>query len=422
MKLDALKLLYGDQTKEEVIAKKSTEKQIRSFSSGSKGVTAMSVDACKKLCKELNDFEYLKGYEQRLVKYTITDETVDRYGDIVRAKGALLQNFKNNPVVQFAHDYSQPPVGVGLDTKFVKAKSAVQSTTLFYDDRVDKSGRSDLIFRFVQSKGMNCCSIGFLPKTYNDPADPEERETLGLGHYGVEFLSWDLLEFSPVPVPANPAALQDSYRLDFQKTLKSGLFTPADAKILLSYESFAKAMLDDDSLDTFISELKNTTITVPEIKAKTPEGNWKYCECGECGHYVEHKAGEPCEKCPECGTQMSGTDTKPKSKEMVDALTIEDGELNIEDGAKLQDGIYHLHGTAPDNLESTSEGATVNNITLDITGIIKEIQELKGSIETEFEDLKTNIQTELKDLTAVAENALPAGKEKEVDLYNILKQ
>jgi len=46
-------------------------------------------------------------------------------------------------------------------------------------------------------------------------------------------------------------------------------------------------------------------------------GTWKYCVCDECGYITDHKAGEPCGKCPDCGEQMHGTNDKKKKSTPV---------------------------------------------------------------------------------------------------------
>jgi len=43
---------------------------------------------------------------ERALNVTITTNDVDRSGDIVEPKGAKLANFKKNPVVLMAHNYS----------------------------------------------------------------------------------------------------------------------------------------------------------------------------------------------------------------------------------------------------------------------------------------------------------------------------
>jgi hypothetical protein len=47
-----------------------------------------------------------------------------------------------------------------------------------------------------------------MPTKACKPNTPEERNKLGLGEWGVEYLEADMLEWSPCTVPANPNALQ----------------------------------------------------------------------------------------------------------------------------------------------------------------------------------------------------------------------
>jgi hypothetical protein len=43
--------------------------------------------------------------------FVLSDETVDRYGDVIVASGWQLANFKKNPIALFGHDQSTP-IGV----------------------------------------------------------------------------------------------------------------------------------------------------------------------------------------------------------------------------------------------------------------------------------------------------------------------
>jgi len=48
--------------------------------------------------------------ETRTVDFVISNEEVDRDGDIVSLKGWDLSHFKKNPVVLFGHDHNSPPI------------------------------------------------------------------------------------------------------------------------------------------------------------------------------------------------------------------------------------------------------------------------------------------------------------------------
>jgi hypothetical protein len=47
----------------------------------------------------------------RRARFVASDETVDRYGDIIRASGWQLDNFRKNPVLLFGHQSGALPVG-----------------------------------------------------------------------------------------------------------------------------------------------------------------------------------------------------------------------------------------------------------------------------------------------------------------------
>lgn len=278
--MDFTDRLYAGMSRADVIAAKTNprEKQVRSFATyNSGGKVVISAEECKALCKACNDLKYWEGAENRIRQYRITDDTVDRYGDIVRAFGILLANYKKNPVVQFAHDYSQPPIGNAIKIWYDDMEKAVYAWAMFFDLSIDTTGRSDLIFRMASANAMNACSIGFIPIQYNDPSSEMERKRIGLGKYGVEYVQSDLTEFSPVPVPANPKALQNSFvsqcRKGLQASLRSGLFTKQDADIMRKYgANYSSAVID-----MFIKELdanKQVLLeTVPETKNKGEENN-----------------------------------------------------------------------------------------------------------------------------------------------------
>lgn len=265
MKVDStvLRALYGTDDTEAILHAKETDKQVRAFAGGNGGKVELSVDEIKSLLKKANNAKYYAGDEHRVREYVVTNETVDRYGDIVRAKGVSLANYAKNPVVQFAHDYEQPPVGLSIKTWYDKDNKCIRSWVVFNCNEADPSGRSDLIFRLVESNRMRACSIGFMPIETRRPKNDEERAELGLGQFGIEFIKSDMMEFSPCPVPANPDALNSnfvkSYNEEFIKTLRSGLFTKKDVDVLRAYPLFG-----EDAIDAFIKELDaRSAVTVP---------------------------------------------------------------------------------------------------------------------------------------------------------------
>lgn len=220
----------------------------------------LTADKCRALCEAVG-LEYLDGYEARVVEHVITDETTDRYGDIIRAKGGNFDNYRKNPVIQFAHNYADTPVGKALKVWHDKAENNVKAWGLYFDNRVDSTGRSDVIFKFIAAGGLPACSVGFLPleEPYR-PKDQEERDAIGLGPQGVEYRTWDLLEYSPCPVPANPNALQNAW--------EKGGFVARDIGTVRDHAKMFKDILPCDFVDSILLLAAPESAPAPAV---TPE-------------------------------------------------------------------------------------------------------------------------------------------------------
>ena len=153
----------------------------------------------------------------RTMSFVASDENVDRYGDIIRASGWQLDNFRNNPVLLFAHDSRQPPVGQvpGIE---------VVGTELIADCLFRPEGDSQLsddVWRAIEGGFLRAASVGFTPTgPINQLVDESGNWT------GYEFTSQELLELSVVPVPANPQALAVAKSLGIADATARLLFTP----------------------------------------------------------------------------------------------------------------------------------------------------------------------------------------------------
>jgi HK97 family phage prohead protease len=139
------------------------------------------------------------GSAERRVRFVASDETVDRYGDIIRASGWQLENFRNNPVLLFGHNSRDLPVG-RVDP------IAVEGTRLIAHAQFLPEGTTafaDSVWQLVDQGFLNAVSVGFMPLASPVPIfDAKQHVT------GFEWIAQELLELSVVPVPANPNALQ----------------------------------------------------------------------------------------------------------------------------------------------------------------------------------------------------------------------
>lgn len=140
--------------------------------------------------------------EERTIDFVISTERVDRMGDIISLKGWQLKEFRKNPVVLFGHNSSIPPIGKAL--KVWKTDNELRALAQFMD--IDISPFADSVFRMYKQKFLKAVSVGFIPKEWEIIEDEDEDEWFP----AFKFLKQELLEFSAVPIPANPDAIMDA--------------------------------------------------------------------------------------------------------------------------------------------------------------------------------------------------------------------
>lgn len=125
--------------------------------------------------------------------FVLSDETVDRYGDVVMASGWDLATFRKNPIALFGHDNAFP-IGRWENVR-VEGKRLLGKLVLAAEGT---SPRIDELRRLVAQGILKAVSVGFMPLA----AEPIEGARTGR-----RFTRSALFETSLVAVPANPAAL-----------------------------------------------------------------------------------------------------------------------------------------------------------------------------------------------------------------------
>lgn len=145
------------------------------------------------------------------IEFVMSDETVDRYGDIIAASGWKLNNFKQNPIALFGHN-SSFPIGTWADVR-VQGK---ELRGVLVPAPEGTSQRIDEIRRLVEAGILKAVSVGFIP------LDWEKIENSDMG--GVRYTQSELAECSVVSVPANPNALAVAKSLHISDDTMSLLF------------------------------------------------------------------------------------------------------------------------------------------------------------------------------------------------------
>lgn len=121
--------------------------------------------------------------------------SVDRHGEVVDNNGWDLKAFKKSPVILWAHDHTEPAIGVSKKTwvEGTGKKAKLMITPLLHD--VTEKARA--VKQLVEMGVIKSLSVGFKPLESAD---------------GVTFDKNELLEVSVVNVPANADAMMMAYK------------------------------------------------------------------------------------------------------------------------------------------------------------------------------------------------------------------
>lgn len=141
----------------------------------------------------------VKEISPRVLEFVGSTEALDRQGDKVRASGWNLKNYMKNPVFQWAHDYSAPPIGRAVKV-WVEGKKL-----MFHIEFADRDTYefADTIYRLYKGGFLKATSVGFIPLDWEGKSGEDDVPKWE----GNIFTKQELLELSGCPVPANPEAL-----------------------------------------------------------------------------------------------------------------------------------------------------------------------------------------------------------------------
>jgi hypothetical protein len=185
---------------------------------------------------------------QPVLDFISSDETLDRYGEIISAEGWRLENYRRNPVFQNAHQYGDVifTLGRSLITEVRSNEPSTinsQPSTFLYQRiqfATEVNPMARIAYGLYKGKFLNAVSVGFIPVRWVNgetgakgevrgqresdgslfgvhplgcsDTKTTSKDTLKGGHQtGMDFcrkyLEQELLEVSAVGIPANPNAL-----------------------------------------------------------------------------------------------------------------------------------------------------------------------------------------------------------------------
>ena len=131
------------------------------------------------------------------MEFVLSEESEDRYGDVIVARGWQLENFKKNPIMLREHDHTKV-VGTWRNVR-VEGKQ-LRGNPVFDTGGVLGAEAE----RQVKAGVMVAVSVGFRPLDY-EVMDSGDKDSF---RPAMKFKKAELLEVSLVPVPAHPNALR----------------------------------------------------------------------------------------------------------------------------------------------------------------------------------------------------------------------
>lgn len=136
--------------------------------------------------KALLAIQKAKDLGEGIIEAVVASESEDRHGEVLELKGLDTSKYMLNPVVLWAHDYSQPPIGKTLTLKKKDGKLIAKIQFAINEDSF-----AHKIYKLYKGGYMKAFSIGFLPKEIDDN----------------RYTKAEMIEHSSVPIPANSEAL-----------------------------------------------------------------------------------------------------------------------------------------------------------------------------------------------------------------------
>jgi hypothetical protein len=165
---------------------------------------------------------------QPILDFIASDESLDRFDEIICASGWHLDTYRRNPVFQNAHQYGDIlfTLGKALITEVrtiprkapnnLSTLTPQPSTVLFQRIQfaTDVNPIARVAYGLYKGKFLNAVSVGFIPLRWEDAPAAGTNSATGRAGGKVarrqarrKYLEQELLEVSAVGIPANPNAL-----------------------------------------------------------------------------------------------------------------------------------------------------------------------------------------------------------------------
>lgn len=210
--------------------------------------------------------------EKMTITAFISTGAVDRMRESLDPEGVDMKNYMKNPVVLWAHDYSTPPIGRAMWAK--KKDGGILSKVEFYKSDKAIGEFAQEIYQMYKQKFLNAFSVGFIPKETEDASDKDYNDPKKARR---TYRKWEMLEYSAVPVPANPEALQMAFDQGVIKSpMWKSLFANKDEPIQeFDNEVKEQPIVKAEPVIDHLPEINELTQKVSTLEAENQELRFK---------------------------------------------------------------------------------------------------------------------------------------------------
>jgi HK97 family phage prohead protease len=189
----------------------------------------------------------------RTASFIASTDAIDSYDEIVE-QDWILDRYRTNPVVLFAHDSRELPVGQCIDVGVVNGQ--LECTVKFCS--AEANPHAERVWQSVREGALRAVSVGFRPGDVRfEKRNGKEVFVLSKN---------ELHEISVVPIPANPEALakmktrarasvdaqerEKETAMDIEKMLaqREAELRAAEGKVAAKEKELAAVLLENESL------------------------------------------------------------------------------------------------------------------------------------------------------------------------------
>ena len=144
-----------------------------------------------------------------IMEFIGSDNSLDRYNEVINQDGWQLENFRANPVIPDCHNYSSIAMILGRANSVSVIEGKLVNRVEFALD----NPLGAMAFKLAKKGFLKSQSVGFIPLEWTNGNAKDQPDRT--------YTKCELLEISLVVVPANPAATVGA-------GLKSGAIQRAD--------------------------------------------------------------------------------------------------------------------------------------------------------------------------------------------------